>query len=197
MKQKKNKTMLLLPCAVIVVMIGITTYFACSADDDWEGSPEYLHTHAPMLTRAGMDVSGDVDIEEFVIEAGSGTDTETIVSGMTMNVTIGWSAGDPGSCTLTQDKQHPSQTVVYNAYGDTLYHYISSSFVHDVVNDRTIYKDSSLSGGLRVVYSTCVYVTYEIYHYDSNRRLTNIETKSNQQLTFSVDASSSAHIQEH
>ena len=59
MKQKTNRTMLLLPCAVIAAMIGITTYFACSADDDWEGSPEYLHTHAPMLTRAGMDVSGD------------------------------------------------------------------------------------------------------------------------------------------
>ena len=56
MKQNTNRTMLLLPCAVIAAMIGITTYFACSADDDWEGTPEYLHTHAPMLTRAGMDV---------------------------------------------------------------------------------------------------------------------------------------------
>ena len=32
MKQKTNRTMLLLPCAVIVAMIGITAYFACSAD---------------------------------------------------------------------------------------------------------------------------------------------------------------------
>lgn len=61
MKQKKKTPMLLLPCAVIVAMIGITAYFACSADDDWEDSPEYLHTHAPMLTRAGVDVSGGED----------------------------------------------------------------------------------------------------------------------------------------
>ena len=64
MKQITIKTMLLLPCAVIVVMIGITAYFACSADDDWEGSPEYLKTRAPMLTRAGMDV-GDDDLSDI------------------------------------------------------------------------------------------------------------------------------------
>ncbi len=59
MKQKTNRTMLLLLCAAIAAIYGLMTYFACSADDDWEGTPEYLHTHAPMLTRAGMDVSGD------------------------------------------------------------------------------------------------------------------------------------------
>jgi len=61
MKQKTNKTLLLLPCAVIAALIGTMTYFACSADDDWEGSPEYLKTHAAMLTRAGVDVGGGVD----------------------------------------------------------------------------------------------------------------------------------------
>ena len=59
MKQITKTPMLLLPCAVIVALIGTMTYFACSADDEWEGSPEYLKTHAPMQTRAGVEGGGD------------------------------------------------------------------------------------------------------------------------------------------
>lgn len=54
MKQKRNKMMLLLPCAVIATVVGTFVYFACS-DDEWEGSPEYLHTYASQQTRAGVE----------------------------------------------------------------------------------------------------------------------------------------------
>jgi len=40
MKQKKKTPMLLLPCAVIAAIYGPMTYFACSADDEFESNYE-------------------------------------------------------------------------------------------------------------------------------------------------------------
>ena len=58
MKRDKLKQMLLLTCAAVVAVTITKVYFACSADDDWEGTPEYLMTHAPMQTRATTDAMG-------------------------------------------------------------------------------------------------------------------------------------------
>ena len=48
---------------VVAAFLATGIYFACSADDDWEGDPEYLMTHAPMMTRAGVE-GGDGGYDE-------------------------------------------------------------------------------------------------------------------------------------
>ena len=79
MEKKEKKLMLVLPFTVLVAICGIMTYFACSADDDWEGSPEYLKTHAPMMTRAGVDVGDGGLIHKLKI---SQCPSDSVQSGM-------------------------------------------------------------------------------------------------------------------
>ena len=150
MKQKTIKSMLLLPCAVIVVMIGITTYFACSADDEWEGSPEYLHTHAPMLTRAGVDVGGGDNAGDSIwalvfLDNFTGCTGTTYIDGcnsFTATVTFNYISTEGrivGNAQFNQDEVDiPNRA---NGPGNTVYELVSYNFPHAAIanNENAIY----------------------------------------------------------
>ena len=142
MKQNTNRTMLLLPCAVIAAMIGITTYFACSADDDWEGTPEYLHTHAPMLTRAGMDVGGNDNTGDSILalvflDNFTGCTGSTCIDGcnnFTATVTFKYISKEGRfvrNATFNQDEVN----IPNRAYGpgNTVYELVSYYFPHAAI----------------------------------------------------------------
>lgn len=117
MEKKEKKLMLVLPCAVFVAICGIMTYFACSADDDWEGSPEYLHTHAPMLTRAGMDVGG-TGATLWLCETLSGdiftSESQILIDGISVSATFTWDASFVGN-------NRVNVTVNYSEYDNKVY----------------------------------------------------------------------------
>ena len=68
MKTKQTTNGMYALLVVVAAFLATGIYFACSADDDWEGDPEYLMTHAPMMTRAGVEggVPEDDD-DNFVV----------------------------------------------------------------------------------------------------------------------------------
>ena len=197
MKQKKNKTMLLLPCAVIVVMIGITTYFACSADDDWEGSPEYLHTHAPMLTRAGVDVGGGggtgtdeygytLWIHECNNSGVSSTKTVDGINGFTATVTFKWDDGLFSTLIVHQSIYDEDNNLTINVPTDI------DTIRYELVDIPTFANSASTEPTGDHLYWTAKISTqpnlrYKKYTYNSYGELISTYTSSNIPLIYSVD----------
>ena len=197
MKQKTNKTLLLLPCAVIAAMIGITTYFACSADDDWEGSPEYLHTHAPMLTRAGVDVSGGggsgVDeygytlwIHECNNSGVSSTETVDGITGFTAKVTFKWDDGLFSTLFVHQDIYDENHNLTIEMPTDI------DTIRYELLGTPTFANSASTTPTGDHLYWTATITTqlnlrYTKYTYNSNGETISTFTSNNIPIVFSVD----------
>jgi len=156
MKQKTNRTMLLLPCAVIAAMIGITTYFACSADDDWEGSPEYLHTHAPMLTRAGVDVGG-TGATLWLCETLNGdnftSESQTLIDGISVTATFTWNAAFVGN-------NRVNVTVNYSEYDNKVYRNLTAQCNVSRSVQEGSYPDSTTYVYAEVTITGSKYINY-------------------------------------
>lgn len=194
MKTKQTTNGMYALLVVVAAFLATGIYFACSADDDWEGDPEYLMTHAPMMTRAGVEGGDGGTGESLEVNAGSGSHTQTIDTSddFTATVTISWEKGIASTTTLTSENSI-SDSVVYNSWGDTLFYCINYYFPnYNYI--RNVEKDISAPNGVRVTYSKQLYVTYQIYHYSSQHELDHVETVTNKSITFTVDASNSAFI---
>ncbi|MBQ8675442.1 MAG: hypothetical protein IJ557_03565 [Bacteroidaceae bacterium] len=162
MKQKKKTPMLLLPCAVIVAMIGITAYFACSADDDWEGSPEYLHTHAPMLTRAGVDVVGDgIGATLFISNDSQMSDSQYIdgTTGPLLAMNFTWTEGIAGAI-------YVSAQGVFMDYDGNIYRNLTTTVTSAYCPAAGQYPDSTLVLHAFVNVTGSKYINYVNGHYD-------------------------------
>lgn len=97
MKQKKKTPMLLLLCAAIAAIYGLMTYFACSADDEFESNYE-------METLAEGDLRNDILENGWPIgygkhiHAGNCTISNlTLDHGVKTDIVIHWTDGYTGS----------------------------------------------------------------------------------------------------
>lgn len=184
MKRDKLKQMLLLTCAAVVAVTSTKIYFACSADDDWEGTPEYLMTHAPMQTRATTDATGGDDGDlgpTLLVHQGSMTSAKQYIDGYTgpeLVVNFSWQEGFPGTLNFN------ANTTFSNV--DTLvYKKLKATVTSQNCPAAGLYPESSLT------LTAEVSVTGYKYFYDYYGHVVKIDYISRNDLTFTVDIKSS------
>ena len=143
MKQITKTPMLLLPCAVIVALIGTMTYFACSADDEFESNYE-MET----LAKGEMSLSNENGTEIF---AGFYIDTIGLaqitavdfLDDYKVDLLIGWDTGWTGNLYPNHANTYVNVTALYKGtnYGEVpdeiereinYSHYIMENYVRSV-----------------------------------------------------------------